>query len=77
MAQGLCDTFQTTERFDGRQHMGGIGALTATSLEPALFFGMAKPRFKKQRLPTPPGAAWCETRTAQKSQNRDPLAPNA
>jgi hypothetical protein len=31
MAQGLCDTFQTTERFDSCQHMGGIAALTATS----------------------------------------------
>ena len=65
MAQGLCDTFQTTERFDSRQHMGGIGALTATSLEPALFFGMAKQCFKKQRLPTSlehPGAKLAQHR---------------
>jgi hypothetical protein len=65
MAQGLCDTFQTTERFDSCQHMGGIGALTATSLEPALFLSMAKQRFKKQRFPTPmeqPGAKLAQHR---------------
>jgi hypothetical protein len=53
MAQGFCHTFQTTQGLDGREHVGGIGALPPPRFEPPPLFGIAQERFEQQRLPVP------------------------
>jgi hypothetical protein len=53
MAQGFGHTFETTQGFDGRKHVGRIGALPTASLEPSSLFGRAHQRLEQERLPIP------------------------